>query len=510
MKLLTSPQIRAWDAYTIEHEPIASIDLMERSATKCIGWLTGHLLYDADFVVFCGMGNNGGDGLAIARLLARSGKNVSVYILKTADKGSPDFETNRERLKGLTLQVKEVNNSKDLPAVDEKVVVIDALFGTGLSRPLDELAAELVEYINGLPNTKIAIDIPSGLPADWMSHNADYKNIITVDFTLSFQVPKQSFLFPETGKYTGELVILDIELAKDYLSTIESEYHWIDFAEARSIKNRRNRFSHKGTYGHALLIGGSLGKAGAVIMASKACMKAGAGLTTAFIPRCAYTPLQTAVPEVMAETIQKDDLLDVLPNDTAKYTAIGVGPGMGTQITTRDAFDDFLSAADPAKLVLDADALNCLSLNFSERKKIKLPEGCILTPHPKEFDRMFGESKDSLERLQKQVEAAKKHKVYIVLKGTHTSIAVPTGEVYFNSTGNPGMAKGGSGDVLTGLITSLRAQGYNQKDACILGVYLHGLAADLALENESVESLAAMDIIQYLGKAYMSLYNTGI
>lgn len=505
MKLYSAEQIRLWDDFTIKNEPIASIDLMERAATKCFKWLNSHLSQEADFEMFCGMGNNGGDGLVLARLLAQEGKNVNVYVIKTGAKGSPDFETNLKRLQETKTNIVQVESEKQLTPIPPYAVIIDALFGTGLSRPLEGLAAKTVEHINSYPNTKISIDVPSGMPADFVGNYFDYKQIIVSDLTLSFQQPKQSFLFAEMGKNVGELVVLDIGLSHEYQQQTSSNLYWLQHSDVKSILKHRNRFSHKGTYGHALLIGGSIGKAGAMLLASKASVKTGAGLTTSFIPRCAYTPIQTFVPEVMAETIQKEDLLDFMPHDTKNYTAIGIGMGMGTQITTRDAMDDFMAGVEGEKLVIDADALNCLSLNFSERKKVKLPAGAILTPHPKEFDRMFGESKTGFERMQKQTEAAQKHKVYIVLKGTHSSIALPTGEVYFNSTGNAGMATGGSGDVLTGIITALRAQGYTQKDACILGVYLHGLAADLALETESYQSLAASDIINHLGAAFKSI-----
>lgn len=502
MKIFTAEQIRAWDEHTITNEPVASIDLMERAASKCVKWLIGHFLQNTHFEVFCGMGNNGGDGLAIARMLSKENKNITVYILKTAEKGSPDFEANLKRLKETQVPIVELTSSENFTPITDESIIIDALFGTGLSRPLEGIALELVKHINNSPNIKVSIDVPSGLPADWSDNNTDYKDVIEANYTLTFQVPKQSFLLLDTGKYVGSLVVTDIGLSKDYVVNTKSQHHWIDTYWAAKILKTRNRFSHKGTYGHALLIGGSMGKAGAMLLATKACIKAGAGLTTAFVPRCAYTPMQTAVPEAMTETIQKEDLLDFMPTNTNAYTAIGIGPGMGTQITTRDALDDFFANVDSKKLVLDADALNCLSLNFAERKKVKLPEGAILTPHPKEFDRMFGESKTAWERLKKQTEVAQKHKVTIVLKGTHTSIAAPNGEVYFNSTGNPGMATGGSGDVLTGIITALRAQSYTATEACILGVYLHGLAADLALQTESTESLAAGDIITHLGRAY--------
>lgn len=502
MKIFTAEQIRAWDEYTITNEPIASIDLMERAALKCEKWLIGHFFQNSHFEVFCGMGNNGGDGLAIARMLPKENKNITVYILKTAEKGSPDFEANLKRLKETQVTIVELTSSENFTPITDESIIIDALFGIGLSRPLEGIALQLVKHINNSPNIKVSIDVPSGLPADWSDNNTDYKDVIEANHTLTFQVPKQSFLFSETGKHVGNLVVVDIGLSKEYEAKTKSQHYWIDTYWAAKLLKTRKRFSHKGTYGHALLIGGSMGKAGAMLLATKACIKAGAGLTTAFVPRCAYTPMQTAVPEAMAETIQKEDLLDFMPTDTSSYAAVGVGPGMGTQITTRDALDDFFASVDGHKLIIDADALNCLSLNFAERKKVKLPEGAILTPHPKEFDRMFGESKTSWERLQKQTEAAQKYKVTIVLKGTHTSIAAPNGDVYFNSTGNPGMATGGSGDVLTGIITALRAQDYTATEACILGVYLHGLAADLALQTESTESLAAGDITTCLGRAY--------
>lgn len=505
MKLFTAAQIREWDTYPINNEPITSIDLMERAAAACADWLTKNYFDHTIFDIYCGMGNNGGDGLAIARLLAVQGKEVKIWVLKTTEKGSQDFETNLKRLQDNNIPVAEIKNSTDFVSPTGGSIIIDALFGTGLSRPLEGLAAEVVSHINNSKNTKICIDVPSGLPADWIDNTTDYKHIICGNFTLTFQIPKLSFLFPETGMYVGRLVVLDIGLSKQYEENTPSQYNWVDKKLASEILKSRNRFSHKGTYGHALIIGGSYGKAGAVMLAAKACVRAGAGLVTAFVPRSACIPMQSYVPEVMVEAEQKEDFLDFLPNETKKYTAIGIGPGMGTQISTRDAIDDFMAAVEGEKLVIDADALNCLSLNFADRKKMKLPAGAILTPHPKEFDRMFGESKTSSERLQKQIEAAKKHNVYIVLKGTHTSVATPIGEVFFNSTGNPGMATGGSGDVLTGIITGLRAQGYNQHDACILGIYLHGFAGDMALNKQSEQSLLAGDLIDGLGWGYKAI-----
>lgn len=505
MKIFKAEQIREWDAYTIKNESITSIGLMERAASKCVEWLISHFSQEADYDVYCGQGNNGGDGLAVAKLLNEKGYKVNVTILKLKDKGSVDFEENLARLRGTNVEVKEIKTKKDFPKLTSNSLLIDALFGTGLNKPLDGIAGDLFEHINQQKNTKISIDIPSGLPADLTDKYIDYNNIIGSDFTLSFQIPKQSFLFAETGKYVGELEVLDIGLSKEYEEQVPSNWQWIDKDLIKSIYKKRNPYSHKGTYGHALIIGGAMGKTGAVQMASKSALKAGAGLVTAFVPQSAYIPIQTAVPEVMLEAIQKEDLLDFMPHDTKKYTAIGIGVGMGTQITTRDALSDFMAGAEGEKLVIDADALNCLSMDFADRKKIKLPAGAILTPHPKEFDRMFGESENTHQRFEKQIEAAKKHKVYIVLKGTHTSIALPTGEVYFNSTGNTGMASGGSGDVLTGIITALRAQQYSQQEACILGVYLHGLAGDLTLSIESMESLAATDIINSLGKAFKQI-----
>lgn len=506
MKIFTAEQIREWDAYTIKNEPVSSIDLMERAASKCAEWLISHFSQNADYEMYCGQGNNGGDGLAIARLLSEQGNTITVNILKLKDKGSNDFEENLERLKNTEVKINEVKTAKNFSTpLSVNTILVDALFGTGLNKPLEGVAADLVTYINQLKNTKISIDMPSGLLTEYSDKYIDYKHIIVSNFALSFQIHKQSFLFAETGKYVGKLVALDIGLSKEYEENTPSNWQWIDNSLIKGIYKKRNSYSHKGTYGHALIIGGAMGKTGAVQMASKSAVKAGAGLVTAFVPQCAYIPLQTAVPEVMVEAIQKEDLLDFMPHDTKKYTAIGIGVGMGTQITTRDALGDFMAGAEGEKLVIDSDAHNCLSMDFADRKKIKLPVGAILTPHPKEFDRMFGESENAHQRLEKQIEAAKKHKVYIVLKGTHTSIAMPNGEVYFNSTGNAGMATGGSGDVLTGIITALRAQQYSQQDACILGVYLHGLAGDLALNVESMESLAASDIINSLGSAFKQI-----
>ncbi len=500
MTIFTAEQIRAWDAYTIQQEPIASIDLMERAAQKCVDWiLAHHTLTNQHFKIFCGKGNNGGDGLAIARLLFLKGAAVDVFILEFGKIGSADFQSNLQRLHQLPVAIHFIQTPALFPKLEKKDILIDALFGSGLNKPLEGLSASLVDHLNQAGCEIISIDLPSGLFVDKSSKG---QKLIKATHTLSFQTYKTAFLFAENAPFVGELHILNIGLHPNFEEITETDKNLVDALIIRKIFRPRQRFAHKGNFGHALMIGGSYGKMGAVLLSSNACLRSGAGLVTAYIPRCGYEILQTALPEAMTMTDEEQNWLQTLPGDLDKFSVIGIGPGMDTKGPTQRMMLQLLSSYKKP-LVIDADGLNCLAKDPESLKG--LPAYSILTPHPKEFERLFGESNNDFERMEKAVQKAQELNIVIVLKGHHTIIALPSGKIYFNATGTSGMAKGGSGDVLTGIITAFCAQGYTSAEAAIMGVYVHGLAADFAAKTLSKEAMMASDIITFLSQAFQQL-----
>lgn len=499
MELYSAEQIRRWDQFTIDNEPVSSIDLMERAATRCVEWLVQHGLHKKGFLIFCGKGNNGGDGLAIARLLIQRGTPVEVHILEFGKKGSPDFQANLLRLHELPVDIHFLQSTEQFHDIPKDKVVIDALYGSGLNKPLDGLSAQLARHINESGALVISIDLPSGLFTDQSS--AGYP-VVRAAHTLSFQVPKLAFLFQENAPFIGAVHVLDINLHPGFKEKEVPVAHLVDHELARCIYTPRNRFAHKGTFGHALLLGGSYGKIGAMLMASRACLRSGAGLTTVCIPACGYGVLQTGAPEAMVITDPDPYYISSLPSQLEKYTVIGVGPGLGTEEKTQKALSQLMASA-PESLVIDADGLNCLANNPSLLSQ--LPHHSILTPHPKEFERLFGPCANDFERMERARSKAKELQVVIVLKSHHTLIVTPSGQLYFNTTGNAGLAKGGSGDVLAGIITALVAQGYQPLHAALLGVYLHGAAADSAVKAVSQEALIASDVIDHIGAVFLQL-----
>jgi len=497
MYIFSASQIRAWDEYTILHEPIASIDLMERASVACYQWLLKYRNTDTSFVVFCGKGNNGGDGLAIARLLAESDHTVTVYILEFGHKGTDDFQANLARLHGTRATIKFIPAEENIPVLTRGEIIIDALLGSGLNRPLDGLTATVVHHINQSGNEAVSIDIPSGL---FVSDNFKGNTIIHASHTLSFQCYKPAFLVADNTSFIGQLHILDIGLHPAFPEENPSPYRWISPSLIQSFLKTRDPFAHKGTFGHAAILAGSQGMMGAAVLCARACLRSGVGKLTAHIPSVGYTIMQTAVPEAMTYTAGKDYI--ELAVDLDKYDAIGAGPGWGQHPSQVPLLESIFQQTAKA-LVLDADALNILSQHPNLLKR--LPLGAIITPHPKEFERLFGKTGNDFERIQLAIQKAAELQIVIVLKGRYTVIATPGEITYFNSTGNPGMATGGTGDVLTGIITGLAAQQYTPEQAAILGVYLHGLAGDLVVSYTSQESLIASDLIDYLGDAFHQL-----
>lgn len=498
MKILSSKQMHEADAYTIEHEPVSSIDLMERAATRFFEYISKTYPNKTEFCVFCGKGNNGGDGLAIARMLASQGKGVTVYIVNYTDSASDDFLTNYERLLEMQSEhckIIELAEFQNI-TISQETIIIDGIFGSGLNRPITGFTADYISFINTLPNPKIAIDIPSGLFADEPTPAGAV--VFCANDTITFQSPKLQFLFAENQRFVGKLTIADIQLKNPFHET-ETPF---EFVTRTGINIQpRNQFAHKGTFGHALLVSGSFGKIGAAELASKACLRTGCGLLTTHCPSCGYEIMQIAVPEAMISVDENEKLLSTIP-DSSPYSAVGIGPGIGTNEITVNALRTFLQT-NPKPLVLDADALNCIAQNPDMWQFV--PQHTIITPHPGEFDRLTHKHTTCYERFETQRTFAKEHSCIVVLKGHYTSIATPDGTVYFNSTGNPGMATAGSGDVLTGMILSLLAQQYSPIEAAKIGVFLHGMAGDCAAEKIGEISLIASNIIENIGTSLRKL-----
>ena len=501
MKILSSAQLKELDKYTIIHEPIASIDLMERAARALTEAIVQRWDKSFDIVVFAGPGNNGGDALAVARMLSKKGYRVEVFLFNTKGKLSEECQANLDRLKTCgSIYFTEISTQFDPPNLSEKHLVIDGLFGSGLNKPLNGGFAAVVKYINSSKAQVVAIDIPSGLMGEDNTYNVR-TNIIRADVTLSIQLPKLSFLFPENEDIVGEWEMLDIQLKQSFIDSVPSDYSILEESEVRSLVKPRKRFAHKGTFGHGLLIAGSYGMAGASILSAKACLKSGIGLLTVHVPIHNHDLLQVTVPEAIVHTDIQERYF-AQPTHLNKYSALAIGPGLGREEDTALAMMEQIQGSN-LPIVLDADAINILSTHRNWLSR--LPKRCILTPHLGELERLIGKCLDTYERLIKVKELASYLQSYIIVKGAWTCIVTPEGNFHFNPTGNPGMATGGSGDVLTGILLGLLAQGYSREEACKLGVYIHGMAGDIAAEEKTEISMTANDIIEALPIAWKKI-----
>lgn len=497
IRILNTKQIRELDAFTIREDGISSIDLMERACLAFVNWFVQQVDATKKIAVVCGTGNNGGDGLGIARLLKEWGYPVKVFVIRGTAPESADFKINLDRLQN-KVNVADINGNCGAEIFSDSDIIIDAIFGSGLSRAPEGIYAEVIRCINETSALRISVDIPSGLSADGPSAG----EIVKADYTLTFQLPKFAFFLPQSYQYTGEWKTTDIGLNKEFIKSARTNTFTITKKDIRRILKPRSKFDHKGKFGHALVIGGSFGKMGAAVLASKAALRSGAGLVTTHIPRCGYEIMQTALPEAMVIVDKDENFFTTVPKESEKYTTIAIGPGLGTEIKTAEALRTLLS--DYRKpLVIDADALNLLALHSDMLDLV--PENSVLTPHPKEFERLVGFWEDDFGRIEKQKLLAARLKSLILVKGAYSTIATPDGSIYFNTTGNPGMAKGGSGDVLTGIITGLLSQGYSAKDATIAGVYLHGLAGDLAVIEKGYYSLTASDLVEFLPQSFKAV-----
>ncbi len=495
MKILNTAQIRLADQYTIKHEPIPSIDLMERASMAFIQWFTAHFQKTQKVHIVCGPGNNGGDGLAIGRLLIHSGWKVTVAVAGAEEYRTADFRVNYHLLSEIC-SISEIVAGEDIRLdFEAQDIIIDALFGSGLSRPLEGIFATLISAMHASGSIIVSVDIPSGLYSNQPS-NSDA--IVKADYVVSFQTPKLAFLLPENSLYVRNWVVLNIGLNEAFIESQHSDFEYMDEKTVKGLIKSRNRFAHKTDHGRILLICGSYGKMGAAVLCAKACIGSGAGLVTTHIPSCGYNILQIAAPEIMVTVDPFEQHISQCP-DISTYDTIAIGPGIGTIPETRRVLKTLLSN-HRRPLVIDADALNMIAL---EPELINLvPENSILTPHPGEFRRLVGDWENDYDRLAKQQQLSIMHKIIVVLKGAHTSISSQEGKVNFNSTGNPGMATAGSGDVLTGIISSLLGQRYSPLEAAQLGVYLHGLAGDIGVAIKTEECLIASDIIHFLPDAF--------
>jgi hydroxyethylthiazole kinase-like uncharacterized protein yjeF len=503
MKIFTGAQIHELDKYTIEHEPITSINLMERAAKALTHSICEIWSNHTPIVVFAGPGNNGGDALAVARMLSEQNYKVSVYLFNISNHLSDDCAANKQRLIDgrYAENFIEVTEQFDPPQLTADTLVVDGLFGSGINKPLAGGFASLVKYINASPSKVVSIDVPSGLMTEDNAFNVT-SNIIRANLTLTLQQKKLSFFFADYQQYIGTLRILDIRLSQEYINKTESQFNLLEENDIRPRLLHRDDFAHKGTMGNALMIAGSYGMAGAAILSSKACLRSGVGKVTIHTPKKNYGIMQISVPEAVMQMDHEETYFSEAV-DASDYEALCIGPGIGQSENTAIAMIAQIRRSN-IPIVADADALNILANHRAWMQQ--LPKGIIMTPHPKEFDRLDGShSADGYERLMKARDMAERLQAYIILKGHYSALCTPNGLVYFNSTGNSGMATAGSGDVLSGIITALLARGYKQTDACLTGMYIHGLAGDIAAKEIGKESLVAGDIIRYLPKAFMKL-----
>lgn len=499
MKFFNTPIIKAIDAYTIENEPVASIDLMERAARAMADAILERYA-GRSFAVFAGPGNNGGDGLAVARMLHDAGCGVSVWLINPKGKLSPDCAVNLERLQGTGVPVVQVADSFSMPTINSDSIIIDALFGSGLDRPVVAgVFADVIRGIDACTNDVVAVDMPSGLLGG--ENEPSLQLIVFATLTLTLQFPKLSQLFAENEMFVGGLQILDIGLSQRAIDETPSPFFYTCKDEILPLVRPRAKHAHKGNFGRALLVAGSKGMAGASVLAARAALRCGVGLLTVHVPAANNAIVQVAVPEAMT-SIDSNECCFSDNVDTERYTAVAVGPGLGQSKESEAALLHLIDNCK-APMVLDADALNILARNPAYMQH--LPQGSIITPHVGEFARLFGATESSYVRLQAAQAYSMTFGVTIVLKGAHTVVVTQLGTMHFNSTGNPGMATAGCGDVLTGCILSLLARGLTAPDAARLAVYIHGLAGDIAAGDKGEVALVAGDIVDSLPRAWRSL-----
>ncbi len=494
LKILTANQIRHVDQFTIKKEPISSIDLMERASASFVDWFLDKFPHGISIHIFCGIGNNGGDGLAIARMLLQRKYSVKVNVVGDIERGSKEFKVNFKRLREFS-EIQLIKSNDKLYPIGEDSVVIDAIFGSGLGRNVEGLFADVINFINYQNALIISVDISSGLKPDTFT---DSSAVVKPDYTVSFQIPKLAFMFPENADYVGDWLVLDIGLNRQYIDGLKSDHHLLEESDFNEVFTPRKKFTHKGQAGRVLLIAGSISKTGAAILSAKSILRSGAGLLTVHIPQESLNAMQFSIPEAMVDLDAHSDYFS-FPPAVQQYSSIGIGPGLGNNSITAKAFEELLKQVKKP-IVVDADAINILA-DHPELLE-QLPAQSILTPHPKEFQRLVGDWRNDFDKLDKQIEFSKKYFVNLVVKGAHSCITNTKGEVFFNNSGNPGMATAGSGDVLTGIICGILGQGIVPELALKAGVFIHGMAGDIAVEKTGEISMIASDIIDHLPQAF--------
>lgn len=497
MKIFTSTQIHELDTATIREESITSLELMERAACAVTAAIARRWQPTTHIVVFAGPGNNGGDALAVARQLSGRGYSVEAFLFNTSGKLSADCESNRKQLiDNDKIKFTEVKAQFEAPQLLPDSLIVDGLFGTGLNKPLTGGFAALVKFINTTAAPVVSIDLPSGLMCEDNTYNVR-AHIIRATLTLTFQQPKLSMLLSDNREHVGEVEILDIGLSKAHIRATDTDYEITEAADMAALLKERDPYGHKGTFGNALLVAGKHGMAGAATLAARSCLRSGVGKVTVHTPRLNNDIVQISVPEAVV-SLDKSDTLFSSPVKTDAFNALAIGPGLGTERETAVAFIEQVRHAR-IPLLVDADGINILCDHKGWIQQI--PADTIFTPHPGEYSRFGNHATDPYSSLVDARDMAIKHSFFIVLKGRYTAVCTPEGKTFFNPTGNSGMATAGSGDVLTGIILSLLAQKYAPADACRLGVFLHGLAGDIAAAEIGEESLTAGDIIAALPKA---------
>jgi NAD(P)H-hydrate epimerase len=533
MKILTGKQIRDADRATIASEGISSLDLMERAANGIARWIANNVEASHPLLFCCGKGGNGGDGLAAARILSGWGRDCSVLLgvgsatagaalaaAAAADAASAAAGANtagtvsifapkeltddtRANLARLPRDVKVYDIIVERPDIESNTVIIDALLGVGVTGEVREPYKGIIEWMNALPNPVISIDIPSGMPTEWGSA----ATMVNAGTILTIGFPKLAMLLPETGgKFStvkpifgaltsGNLVVIPIGLDEKFLAATDTSYYYITEELVESLCQPRVKFTHKGDYGHALLVCGSAAMPGAAILAVGGAVRSGCGLVTVHIPENERHALIANHPSAML-SLDKGECFTTPPEALKRFSAIGVGPGLGRDRKTATALEKLMTEAADIPMILDADALNIIAAKPDLQKLI--PLGSVLTPHPGELRRLIGEWSTDREKLEKASKLSRETRCVIVVKGAHSVVCTPDGRFLFNSTGTPGMAKGGSGDVLTGLITGLMARGYDAENASITAVYTHGRAGERAAGKRGVEAMNASDLADFL------------
>ncbi|MCH5239021.1 MAG: NAD(P)H-hydrate dehydratase [Muribaculaceae bacterium] len=502
MKIFSSELIKEIDKATCENQGITSLELMERAASAVSCEIVSRFTPAQRIVIFAGPHNNGGDALAVARLLYEQGyRKLEVFLFNVMGRLSHDCGEEKKSLDSIEgIDFTEVTRDFQPPYLSEKDVVVDGLFGSGIKGPLQKGFLTLVKYINDSGAYVISIDLPSGLSGEF-NENISRRDMVHANLTLTFQFPRLSFFFEENQDVIGEWKLLDIELDEKKIKETAVDYILVDERNVRPLLKKRDNFSGKRDFGSALFFAGSWGMAGAAVLAARGCLRSGAGLATVHSAKGIMPVVQTSLPESLFEPDRNENYITDM-SVHHRHQVVAVGPGLGVNEKTIDALESLLMTYKQP-LVLDADALNCMV----KRPHLLsvLPSYSIITPHVGEFDRLFGNHNSNEERLRKAIDMAKYYNIVIVLKGHYTATVKPTGRVYFNSTGNPGMATAGSGDVLTGVIAAFMAQGYKPEQAAFLGAFVHGMAGDLAAEKWGQAGILASDIADFCGIALKNL-----